>query len=372
MGVSRDRIEPGVLLELQSALAAGAAPGPALAAVARDGVLEPVARDVRLGRPLADIAAEVATGDPSADLLVRALAVAERTGAGACEAVEQAGTALREEAALRRLVAVRTAQARGTAIVLTALPPVVWLLLVAVDGAALRFYRMPLGLLTGVAAGVLASLSWLLMNRLVRAAAAAAVTADPLTGPPPAPDWSRAVAAGGGVLLVAGVIAGPAVALLTATAVGAGALRGRRRLPSTRSSAGGAAEAVELVGVALAAGLPIGGALAAVAPLAPPAAAPLLETAARRVRGGWGVATALEGQGLASLGTTLAAAERWGVPAQDALRRLAADLRADRRAAAEEAAERLQLLLVFPTTLLTLPAFVLGVVPPLLWTTLGA
>jgi len=63
----------------------------------------------------------------------------------------------------------------------------------------------------------------------------------------------------------------------------------------------------------------------------------------------------------------LAATERWGAPAEPALRRLAADLRADRRAAAEEAAERAQLALVFPTTLLTLPAFTVGAVPPMLW-----
>jgi hypothetical protein len=36
----------------------------------------------------------------------------------------------------------------------------------------------------------------------------------------------------------------------------------------------------------------------------------------------------------------------------------------------EEAAAKVELRLVFPTTLLTLPAFVLGVVPPLLWTAL--
>jgi hypothetical protein len=49
------------------------------------------------------------------------------------------------------------------------------------------------------------------------------------------------------------------------------------------------------------------------------------------------------------------------------LRGLARDLRAERLTAAEEAAERTQLLLVFPTTLLTLPAFALAVVPPLVW-----
>ncbi len=117
--------------------------------------------------------------------------------------------------------------------------------------------------------------------------------------------------------------------------------------------------------------MPVRGALATVAPLAPPPARPLLADAARRMAAGDSVDTALAGTGLADLGALLAVTERWGAPAAVALRRLAAELRADRRAAAEEAAERLQLALVFPTTLLTLPAFVLGVVPPLLWTTLA-
>ena len=43
-------------------------------------------------------------------------------------------------------------------------------------------------------------------------------------------------------------------------------------------------------------------------------------------------------------------------------------LRAHERGVAEAAAERVQLALVFPTTLLTLPAFVLPLVPPLVWT----
>ncbi|HUH06873.1 MAG TPA: type II secretion system F family protein, partial [Egibacteraceae bacterium] len=76
----------------------------------------------------------------------------------------------------------------------------------------------------------------------------------------------------------------------------------------------------------------------------------------------------LAGTGLARLGEALAASERWGAPSAPALRQLAEELRADRRAAAEAAAERAQIALIFPTTLLTLPAFVLAVVPPLLWT----
>jgi hypothetical protein len=131
---------------------------------------------------------------------------------------------------------------------------------------------------------------------------------------------------------------------------------------------GGAAETVELLAVAVAAGLSTGAAVAALAALAPPAARPVLDAAARRLRGGWDAEEAFAGTGLCTLGGVLAACDRWGAPAAPALRHLAEELRADRRAAAEEAAERAELALVFPTTLLTLPAFALGVVPPLLWT----
>ncbi|MBA2316164.1 MAG: hypothetical protein H0V93_00005, partial [Euzebyales bacterium] len=64
----------------------------------------------------------------------------------------------------------------------------------------------------------------------------------------------------------------------------------------------------------------------------------------------------------------LAATHRWGAPAAPALRHLAAELRADRRAAVAAAAERTQLHLIFPTTMLMLPAFALAVVTPLVWT----
>jgi pilus assembly protein TadC len=158
-------------------------------------------------------------------------------------------------------------------------------------------------------------------------------------------------------------------------AAAAAVVGGRRPRPATRPpdlASGGAAEAVELVAVALGSGLSTVAALAAVAPLAPPAARGPLEHAVRRLRGGEAADAAFAGGGLAAVGAVLAASDRWGAPADPALRRLAAELRATRRAAAEEAAERTQLSLVFPTTLLTLPAFAVGVVPPLLWTAFAA
>src|SRR5690606_28220177 len=74
------------LVGVSAALASGASPGAALGEVAH-GPLVSVARSVRLGRTLRAEAGEVDTGDPAADLLVRALAVVEHAGAGAAGAV---------------------------------------------------------------------------------------------------------------------------------------------------------------------------------------------------------------------------------------------------------------------------------------------
>jgi Flp pilus assembly protein TadB len=356
--------------ELQAALEAGAAPGQALTAVAADGVLAGVAKQLRLGRSLGDAARTVETGQPAADLLVRALAVAELTGAGAAGATQQSLAIVREDASLRRLIEVRTSQARGAAIILAALPPAAWLLFVAADRAALRFYLTAAGALSALLAIALGASAWWCMRRLVAKAAGVAMAADPLAATPPPRDWMRAAALGIPVLLVGGLTVGPTVAVAAAAVVAAVSLR-RTTPAQADGQGGGATEAVELVAVAVSAGLPTGAALAAVAPFAPLAARPALSAAARRVHSGWAIDAALDGTALAQLGATLGATARWGAPAEPALRRLADDLRAQRRTAAEVAAEQLQLRLVFPTTLLTLPAFIVGVVPPLLWSTLG-
>jgi Flp pilus assembly protein TadB len=92
---------------------------------------------------------------------------------------------------------------------------------------------------------------------------------------------------------------------------------------------------------------------------------------ARRLRSGCGIAEAFVDTGLSEVGAVLEITERWGVAATGPLHLLVESVRARQRGAAETAAERVQLALVFPTTLLTLPAFVLAVVPPLVWTALA-
>lgn len=368
-------VDAVALAEVRAALDAGAAPAAALAAaVARrrdaSGVLGGLVAGLRAGQPLAELAGRIGTGDAAADLLVRALGVAERTGAGGAAAVDQALAAARDEADLARLLRSRTVQARGTAAILSAVPALAWLVLVAADRAALGFYTTALGALTGGLALVLAGLGQWWSRRLVAAAQRAGAVADPLSPQPARRDVRRMAALGVPALVLVGVAAGATAGLLAAgIAVALAARRPGRSAPVRGpASGGGAAEAVELVAVALTAGLSAPAAVTAVVALAPPAARGPLGDAARRLRNGWDPEAAFGDGGLAALGATLAVTERWGAPAAPALRRLAEDLRADRRAAVEEAAERTQLTLIFPTTLLTLPAFVLGVVPPLLWT----
>ena len=353
------------LIELQAALRGGAGASEAIAATCTGGVLDAVAREARLGRPLADIAASRPSGDATADFLVRCLALTERAGGGGAEAVEYALSAIRDDVALSRLLEVRTMQARGTATVLTAVPCVVWVLLVGLDSRMLALYGTPVGWLTGGLAIALAAGSWHWMRRLTRAVSRAAVDADPLTAAAPAPRWRRGAIAGALAGAGAGALLGAVPGVVAA--VTAGVLLARPR--SAPRSAGGAAEAVALMAVAVETGLSSADAFAEVAAVAPPGAAPLLASAARRVAGGWRCSEVLSDTALADLGNALGASEQWGSPAAPALRALAEDLRAQRRIAVELAAERLQLALIFPTTLLTLPAFVLGIVPPLLWAT---
>jgi Flp pilus assembly protein TadB len=313
---------PGLLLvELRAALAAGAAPASALSesAARHPGLLPLVdhaARRLALGASIASVVASLPDAADQAAPLLRALALAERAGEGALAAVEQAETALRDDAELARRLRVRTAQARGSLRVLHAVPVAAVGLLALVEPASLGYYRQPYGRVTAAAAVLLALLARGWAGRIVDAVPRAARDADPLGAPP----------------------------------------------------GDGAAETAELVAIGLSAGLSVEQALATLAELGPPAARSCLDTARRRLVAGWPVDEAFASGPLEPLGQALAAARRWGAPAEPSLLALAASLRSDRRAAAEEAAERAELRLVFPTTLLTLPSFLLAVVPPLVWT----
>jgi tight adherence protein B len=358
------------LVELRAALEAGASPGTALGVI-DGGPLAELGRGLGLGRPLADVAADGGADDPQTDLLVRGLAIAERTGAGACQAVDQVLVAGRESAEAQRILRSRTAQARGTAVILAVLPVCVWLLLVMLQPELLRFYTTPIGVTSALGVAVLVTAALLWSRRIVAGARRAADRCDPLRGAPARRDPGRAVALAAPPLLIL-ALAGHPVLGVTAGAVGmAIGLRPRGGDPAAADldlAGGGTPEVAELLAIALSAGLPPVGAIAEVAALGPPAARSPLNDVTRRLRSGWGITAAFDGTNLERIGAVLAATTRWGAPAEPALRLLAAELRADRRAATEQAAERTQLSLIFPTTLLTLPAFVLCVVPPVLWT----
>jgi len=312
----------GLLIELRAAVTAGVAPGVALTHAVRrhpDALpeLAPVAGTLSLGAPIAAAVGLLPADDALAGSLVRALAIAETCGAGALDAVGQAEHALREEADLRRRLGVRTAQARSTLRVLAMVPAASAGLIAVVQPVAVRFYFQPLGRGMVLSAVVLAIAARRWAAAIVARVAREAAAADPLGAAP-----------------------------------------------------GGAAGVAELIATALAAGLAPAAAVAMAARFAPDAARPPLRAAAGRMDAGSSARDAFADGALAPLGLALDAALRWGAPAQHALRGYAEAVRADRRAALDAAAERAELHLVFPTTLLTLPSFGLVVVPPLLWAAL--
>jgi tight adherence protein C len=184
-----------------------------------------------------------------------------------------------------------------------------------------------------------------------------------------------AVVAGGLTLLVLGVAA-PAVAL------GAWALpmlRGRRRERGRLAAlAADLPEVVDLLVLAVGAGLTVPFAVAAVARHAKGPLAAELRRVLDDVDHGRRLADALDevparaGESARPLVAALVASERYGAPVVSGLERLAGDVRRDRRRRAEEAARRVPVKLLFPLVMCTLPAFALLTVAPLIAGTLGS
>lgn len=137
-------------------------------------------------------------------------------------------------------------------------------------------------------------------------------------------------------------------------------------------------EAVDLVALAIGAGLTVGHAVQAVADRHDgPVGRAFADASAdagrgRRLADALDAAAARLGADARPLFAALAASERYGAPLGDALDRLAADGRADRRRRAEEAARRVPVKLLFPLVLCVLPAFGLLTVAPMLAGALGS
>lgn len=354
------------LLRVRAALSVGLPPGEALA-TASDPQLAHTAQMVRLGQSLADAARAVPPdqGDLGAGPLLRVLALAERSGHDGLDAVDVVLASRHDALVDRRRITARSSQAVGTARLLTALPVAAWMMLVLVDPGALGFYATPLGLGCAAATVVLSAAAHAWSRRLVRRASLAAAAQDPLVGPHPAFDPVRAAVAAFPVVVTVSIALHPLPAIGVAAVTGAAAGRPRRVITPPRCST---RELIELLRMLLRADTGLAAALEHVAAVV---AAPLdatLRAIARRLRTGTDIEQAFSQTGLDDVGAVVAVTEHWGVASATPLRLLSDAVRAEQQAAAELAAERVQLALVFPTTLLTLPAFVIAVVPPLVWT----
>jgi tight adherence protein C len=130
-------------------------------------------------------------------------------------------------------------------------------------------------------------------------------------------------------------------------------------------------DVVDLLVVAIGAGLTPALAVERLSRLAPPPFDRAFGTVTRRVGHGQRLADALDalreelGDPAGPMARTLAAAERYGTPLGPALEVLGLEARRERRRLADEAARRLPVQLCFPLVGCTLPAFLLLTIAPL-------
>lgn len=190
--------------------------------------------------------------------------------------------------------------------------------------------------------------------------------------------------AAGAIAVAALVLSVVVLGLVPALGVGVGAVvaravvlraaRRRRRLHVDEAMP----ELIDLFVIAASAGHPVHRCLDVVADRAPEPVRGALASARSQVARGAPLADGLRqvGTELGTLGPSLTealvAGQRTGAPLAPALRRVAATARDRRRRAAEEAARRLPVTLLFPLVCCILPAFGLLAVVPLLAGSLGS
>lgn len=177
------------------------------------------------------------------------------------------------------------------------------------------------------------------------------------------------------VLLVVRPLLGGAALVVLLVGPSVHRLRVTRRDRSRRQQE--TAQTIELVRLALESGASPSLALIAVAQLAGPALQIPLRRGADDLRNGGSidsVARRLAGDApeLRALCDVLVASSRLGLSVGETLRGLAVEARSARRRVAEAHARRLPVVLLFPVVCLTLPAFVVLTVVPLLLTGLGS
>jgi tight adherence protein C len=184
-------------------------------------------------------------------------------------------------------------------------------------------------------------------------------------------DRRRTIAATA-VTLVLAVLARPLAVLVPIAIWGAPRWRAARDARAQAALvAAEVPEVVDLLRLAVGAGLTVSLAVAAVGRHGRGSVAQGLADAAAATRRGRRLADALDdlpeqvGEPVRALASTLAGCERYGHAIGPALERLAADCRDDQRRQAEAAARRVPVLLLFPLVLCVLPAFALLTVAPL-------
>ena len=182
------------------------------------------------------------------------------------------------------------------------------------------------------------------------------------------------------VAVVATTLVGPvAGAIVLGAPAAARWRRGRRHLRDAEAAVvDQVPEVIDLLALALGAGLSVTESMAAVGRWAPGPVGDALAAAHVSVAHGGPTADALEaardrcGPPAAGLFSALVAADRYGTPLGPSLDRLGHEARLDRRRAAEERARKVPVQLLFPLVVCVLPAFGLLTVVPLLVNSLGA
>ncbi|MEE8601265.1 type II secretion system F family protein [Euzebya tangerina] len=362
------------VLVVQAVLAAGASPLEALREVDHPVIRDAVAA-VDAGGSLGEwLAAD--DGDapraPAAVSLVRALSLSDRLGSAAGPAADAVLDGLAAAERGRRLTRTRSAQAVHSARFLIGLPPVAGLGLLVLDPAVRQFWLAGSGLLIVLVAIVLIGSALLWIRRLLAHVADAAGNVDPLADTTAKPARAAATVT---VAVVGAVAGGVLVGLLGAAVVWATAPHLRQRLVQPAEEAWPTlspadarqlptVEAIELLALALSSSAPLPTACALVGEACAGPTGRVFDRVAAGLHMGADPDEAFP-EPLAEVARLLSLTRRWGAPSAKALRLLAADLRTRAASAAEEAAERLAVRLVFPTTLLLVPAFGLLVVVPL-------
>jgi pilus assembly protein TadC len=219
-----------------------------------------------------------------------------------------------------------------------------------------------------------ALLLWPSSGSVVRRRVQALRAPPPAAARPVAPSgerrrrWVMAGTTGVAVALLLGGLLGGVVGLVVAVVVDRFLVRQESGDPRALHAGlvGELPGACDLLAVCLTAGVPVAAALAAVGSAVPVPLGPYLQETAHLYRLGaeprraWGHAPAA----LATLGRVLVRAGTSGAAVAPALRSLAADARAEARAATEAGVRRAGVWILAPLGLCFLPAFVcLGVVP---------